>query len=95
MRRVARRSCRSAARRPEDALRSLQKSSEAFASAGDSASEIMARGYAALADKLRPERRREAEAELQRIVQDLDEEGSDHAKFYRSQIIAADRTLCK
>ena len=55
----------------------------------------MARGYAALADRLRPERRREAEAELQRIVQDLDEEGSDHAKFYRSQIIAADRTLCK
>jgi DNA polymerase/3'-5' exonuclease PolX len=82
-----------AARRPQAALDALDQASMAFASAGDCPSEMMAQGYGALARKLRPETRAAAQAELDRALQCLGQEGSEAAKFYQSQIAVADRIL--
>jgi len=84
-----------AARRPDAALDALDKASEAFASAGDRPSEMMARGYCALARRLRLETRAAAQAELDGVLQRLAQEGSKVAEFYRSQIAVADKILCE
>lgn len=83
-----------AARCPEAALASLDEAARAFASAGDRPSEMMARGYAALARKLRPETRAAALAELDQVLQRLGQEGSKAATFYQRQIAVADQILC-
>jgi hypothetical protein len=80
--------------RPEAALASLDMASKAFASAGDRPSEMMARGYCALARKFCPESRAAAQAELDRALQCLGEEGSKAAAFYQRQIAVADQILC-
>jgi hypothetical protein len=83
-----------AARRPEAALASLDEAARAFASAGDRPSEMMARGYGALARKLCPETRAAALAELDQVLQRLGQEGSKAATFYQRQIAVADQILC-
>jgi hypothetical protein len=55
---------------------------------------MMAQAYSALARKLCPETRAAAHAELDRVLQCLGQEGSEAARFYRSQIAVADRVLC-
>ena len=82
-----------AARRPQATVDALDKASKAFASAGDHSSEMMAQGYGALARKLGPETRAAAQAELDRVLRCLGREGSEVARFYRSQIAVADRIL--
>jgi hypothetical protein len=76
-----------AARCPEAALASLDE-------AGDRPSEMMARGYAALARKLCPETRAAALAELDQVLQRLGQGGSKAATFYQRQIAVADQILC-
>jgi hypothetical protein len=83
-----------AARRPEAALAALDKASRAFASAGDRPSEMMARGYCALARKLCLETQAAAQAELDQVLQCLGHEGSEAATFYQRQIAVADQILC-
>jgi hypothetical protein len=83
-----------AANCPEAAIRELDMATDAFASAGEDACKMMARGYRAMAQKLRPETRVLAQAELDQILRDLAEEGGENAKFFREQIIVADRILC-
>jgi hypothetical protein len=83
-----------AARRPGAALASLDKASKAFASAGDRPAELMARGYSALARKLSLKTQAAAQAELDRVLQCLGQEGSEVATFYQSQIAVADQILC-
>jgi len=83
-----------AARCPEAALASLDEAARAFASAGDRPSEMMARGYGALARKLCPETRSAALAELDQVLQRLGQEGSKAATFYQRQIAVADQILC-
>jgi tetratricopeptide (TPR) repeat protein len=83
-----------AAGHPEAALASLEEAARAFASAGDRLSEMMARGYCALARKLCPETQAAAQAELDQVLQHLGQEGSKAATFYQRQIAVADRILC-
>jgi hypothetical protein len=83
-----------AARHPEAALAALDKAAGAFASAGDRPSEMMARGYCALARKLCPATRAAALAELDHVLQCLGQEGSKAAAFYQRQIAVADQILC-
>jgi tetratricopeptide (TPR) repeat protein len=83
-----------AAGRPEAALASLDEAARAFASAGDRPSEMMARGYCALARKLCLETRAAALAELDQVLQRLGQEGSKAATFYQRQIAVADQLLC-
>jgi hypothetical protein len=83
-----------AACRPEAALAALDNAARAFASAGDPPSELMARGYCALARKLCPETRGSAQAELDEVLRCLGQDGSKAATFYRSQIEIADQILC-
>jgi hypothetical protein len=83
-----------AARCPEADLASLDEAARAFASAGDRPSEMMARGYGALARKLCPETRAAALAELDQALQRLGQEGSKVATFYQRQIAVADQILC-
>jgi tetratricopeptide (TPR) repeat protein len=82
-----------AAGRPEAALASLDEAARAFASAGDRPSEMMARGYCALARKLCLETRAAALAELDQVLQRLGQEGSKAATFYQRQIAVADQLL--
>jgi hypothetical protein len=82
-----------AARCPEAALASLDEAARAFASAGDRPSEMMARGYAALARKLCLATRAAAVAELDQVLQRLGQEGSKAATFYQRQIAVADQIL--
>jgi hypothetical protein len=56
---------------------------------------MMARGYRALARKLLPANRAAAQAELDRMLQGLGQEGSEAAKFYQKQIALADHILCE
>jgi hypothetical protein len=65
----------------------------AFASASDRPSEMMARGYCALARKLCLETRAAALAELDQVLQRLGQEGSKAATFYQRQIAVADQLL--
>jgi hypothetical protein len=83
-----------AARRPEAALAALDEAAIAFASAGDRPSELMARGYRALAGKLCTETRNAAQTELDDVLRCLEQDGSKAASFYRSQIEVADQILC-
>jgi hypothetical protein len=84
-----------AARQSEAAIEAFDAAAQAFAAAGDHAAETMVRGYRALAGKLRRENAAAAQAELDRVLQDLAQQGSDAAKFFRSQIARADHILCE
>jgi hypothetical protein len=83
-----------AARYPEAAVASLGEAARAFASAGDRPSEMMARGYCALARKLCPETRAAALVEFDQVLQRLGHEGSKAATFYQRQLAVADQILC-
>jgi hypothetical protein len=83
-----------AARRPEAALAALDTAAQAYATAGDSPSEIVVRGYRALARKLSPETRAAAQAEFDQALQCLGQDKSKAAAAYRHQIMVADRILC-
>jgi len=83
-----------AASRPEAALAALDEAARAFAAAADAPSEIMVRGYRALARKLCPESRTAALSELDHALRCLGQDTSKAATAYRHQIIVADRILC-
>ena len=83
-----------AANCPEAAVRELDMATDAFAAAGEDTSQMMARGYRAMAQKLRPQTRVLAQAELDQILRELAAEAGENAKFFRAQIIVADRILC-
>jgi hypothetical protein len=83
-----------AANRPEAAVAELDMATDAFGAAGDGVSTMMARGYRAMAQKLRPETRVLAQVELDQILRDLAAEASENAIFFRDQIIVADRIFC-
>lgn len=82
-----------AARSPEAAMAALDEAARAYAAAGDAPSEIMVRGYRALARKLCPETRAAALAELDQALRCLGQDTSKAATAYRQQIIVADRIL--
>jgi hypothetical protein len=84
-----------AARQYEAAIEAFDAAAQAFAAAGDRAAETMARGYRALAGKLRRENVAAAQAELDRVLQDLAQQGSEAAKFFQSQIARADHIFCE
>ena len=83
-----------AERRLEPALAALEAAARAFAEAGDRPSEMMTRGYCALARKLSPNQRPAAQMELDEVLRRLGQEASKSAVFYRDQIMMADRILC-
>jgi hypothetical protein len=83
-----------AARDPQAALRALDEASNAFTAAGDRPSALMARGYCALAQKLCTETRAAGLATLDRVLHDLEQEGSNSARFYKRQLVTADEILC-
>jgi hypothetical protein len=84
-----------AARQYEAAIEAFDAAARAFAAADDRAAETMARGYRALAGKLRRENAAAAAAELDRALQDLAQQGSKAAEFFQSQLARADRIFCE
>jgi hypothetical protein len=84
-----------ARRRSDEAHSALQRAKQAYAEAGDNDSVAMIRGYCALADKIDPAKRDEAEAELRRVYDDLNRSGSKGALFYKRQLETADKVFTK
>jgi hypothetical protein len=83
-----------AARRPDAALAALDEAARGFAAAGDNPSQMMVRGYRALARKLCVETRATALTELDRVLECLEQDASKPARFYQQQLVVADKILC-
>lgn len=83
-----------AANRIEAALAALDEAERAFATADDTPAQIMVRGYRALARKHSAETRATALTELDRVLECLEQDASKAARFYRQQLVVADRILC-
>ena len=81
--------------RAGEAHAALQRAKGAFAEAADNDSIAMIRGYCALADKIDPAKRNEANTELHRVYAELDESGNESAQFYKGQLETADKVFAK
>jgi hypothetical protein len=84
---------RLAAGRPNEALPDFEHARRAFELGGDASAELMARGYAALAQKADAVSAPVGARNFAAALQALREEGSKDSIFYAEQLITAERIL--
>ena len=82
-----------AAGRPREALEDFERARRAFEVGGNTAYELMARGYAALAQKADPISTSVGAHEFAAALQKLREEGSKDSLFFAEQLVVAERIL--